>query len=252
MLSFTNKDNEKKPICVIKNNDKIIENVYLYDKIDKSFEGFESLELVDSFHFQIVPDLNKERDVLFIASQSGAGKSFYCKEYLKEYVKLKPKNKIYLFSYLDKDETIDEVKKLQRINIYDKEFMNEEIEPNEFKDSAIILDDIEMISDKKLKNKIMDFFNKLLMVGRHYNCTTIWVAHEVANGHSTKIILNECNSLTIFPRVIGNKKLKYVLESYFGLDKEQVNKIKSLDSRAVTIKKSYPKIVISEKNIFII
>ena len=41
-----------------------------------------------------------------------------------------PKNPIYLFSYLDEDETIDEIKKINRFDIHDKEFIDEELDPN--------------------------------------------------------------------------------------------------------------------------
>ena len=166
--------------------------------------------------------------------------------------KLYPTNPVYLFSYLDEDETIDKVKKLQRFDINSKEFMDEELDPKEFKDCCIVLDDIEMISDKKLKNKILDFFKKLLQVGRHYNTSVIFACHEVCNGAETKTVLNECHSVTIFPKVYGNKKLHYLLDNYFGLDKLQIERIKKLDSRAVTIIRSYPKVVVSEKEIFII
>jgi len=80
----------------------------------------------------------------------------------------------------------------------------------------------------------------------------IFACHEVCNGAETKTVLNECHSVTIFPKVYGNKKLHYLLDNYFGLDKLQIERIKKLDSRAVTIIRSYPKVVVSEKEIFII
>ena len=87
--------------------------------------------------------MNKKRDCIYVAAQSGAGKSYFCTQYLKEYIKMHPKNPIYLFSYLDEDETIDEIKKINRFDIHDKEFMDEELDPKDFKDSCIVLDDIE-------------------------------------------------------------------------------------------------------------
>jgi len=46
--------------------------------------------------------------------------------------------------------------------------------------------------------------------------------------------------------------MKYVCDSYLGMDKTEIEKIKRLDSRAVTVLKTYPKVVVSEKEIFII
>ena len=252
MLSFHTKDN-RKPICIVKNNDnKIVENVYLYDKIDKTFEGFESLELVDNFHFQLIPNMNRERDCIYIAGSSGSGKSFMCAQYLKEYIRLHPKNPIYLFSYLNEDETIDQVKKIQRIDIHDKEFMSENLEPKDFENSMIILDDVDCLEDKALKNKILGFFKKILQIGRHGNISVCYLCHEITNGNETKAILNESHSISFFPKTIGSKKLKYLCDSYLGMNKEEINKVKNLDSRCITVLKSYPKIIIAEKDIFIL
>ena len=211
MLSLKNVEN-KKPILFVKNKDnKKVGEVFLLDKKNEKVDGFNELEIEESHHFQLIPDLNKKRDCIYVAAQSGAGKSYFCTQYLKEYIKMHPKNPIYLFSYLDEDETIDEIKKINRFDIHDKEFMDEELNPKDFKDSCIVLDDIEMISEKKLKNKILDFFKKLLQVGRHFNTTVVFACHEVCNGNETKTILNECHSVTIFPKVAGNKKLTYLL-----------------------------------------
>jgi hypothetical protein len=95
-------------------------------------DGFSEMDLQDGFQFQQVPNLSKERDVLFIAGKSDSGKSYYGREYLKQYAKLFPKRPIYLISYLPKDETLDEFKKISRIDIYDKEFMKEELGIDDF------------------------------------------------------------------------------------------------------------------------
>jgi polynucleotide 5'-kinase involved in rRNA processing len=85
MLSFDSEN--KKPIMVIKDgNNKIIQDVFLYDKINKSFDGFKELELDEKHHFQLIPNKNAERDVLYIAGQSGSGKSYFAKMYIKEMV----------------------------------------------------------------------------------------------------------------------------------------------------------------------
>jgi hypothetical protein len=46
--------------------------------------------------------------------------------------------------------------------------------------------------------------------------------------------------------------MQYVCDSYLGMDKKEIDRIKSLDTRAVTVIKSYPKIVLSEHDIFLI
>ena len=46
---------------------------------------------------------------------------------------------------------------------------------------------------------------------------------------------------------MGNRSLKYLLDSYFGLDKHQTNYIKKINSRWITLIKTYPSVLISEK-----
>ena len=43
---------------------------------------------------------------------------------------------------------------------------------------------------------------------------------------------------------------KYWLDQYLGLDKEQIKKIKQMKSRAITVMKTYPMILVSENEIF--
>ena len=63
-------------------------------------------------------------------------------------------------------------------------------------------------------------------------------------------VLIELNSITFSPYSLGGRSLKYLLESYLGINKCQIKKVKSLKSRWVTVVKSYPQIVISEKEIY--
>ena len=159
MLTLKSHEN-KKPIIAIKSkSNKKTGEVFLLPKVNKEIDGFEELELDDDHSFQILPDQNKERDCLYVAGASGSGKFYFCKSYLKEYIKLFAKNPIFLFSYLDEDDTIDEIKAIQRIDIYDKEFLNEELDPKDFKNSLIILDDMDCVEDKKLKIKFYYFLN---------------------------------------------------------------------------------------------
>ena len=85
------------------------------------------------------------------------------------------------------------------------------------------------------------------MVGRHYNISIIFTSHIICNGLETKGILNEAHSITIFPNNMGNRSLKYVLDSYLGLDKRQIEKIKNFDSRWMTIIRTYPQSLLTEK-----
>ena len=43
------------------------------------------------------------------------------------------------------------------------------------------------------------------------------------------------------------KSSKYLLDNYFGLNKDQIKNIKNVDSRHIAILRSYPMVIESEK-----
>ena len=96
----------------------------------------------------------------------------------------------------------------------------------------------------------MLILNSLLETGRHFNASVIYTSHLPCAGNDTKRILNEAHSITIFPNGLGGRSLKYLLDSYLGLDKEQIKRVKKTDSRWVTIMKSYPMVVLTEKEAY--
>jgi len=65
----------------------------------------------------------------------------------------------------------------------------------------------------------------------------------------TKMLLLECQGIVVFPQNMTGKSSKYLLDQYLGLDKEQIKKIKQMKSRAITIMKTYPMIIVSENEI---
>ena len=65
-------------------------------------------------------------------------------------------------------------------------------------------------------------------------------------------MLNETNSITMFPSGLGGRSLKYLLDQYLGLDKQQIKKLKNLKSRWVSVVKGFPMIVLSEKEAYIL
>ena len=215
--------------------------------------GFEELKLNKGEHFEITPNINKERDVLFVVGASGSGKSFFVSQYAKNFKKMHPKSSIYVFSTLDDDKDgIDKIGKIHRIKL-DDEFVNGDmIDTVEFSNSLVIFDDVDNISSKKTKAVVWAYMNNFLQTGRHYKISLCITFHVGCSGASTKMVLNESSSITFFPQVIGSRNLKYLCESYLGLSKSQIDKIKRLDSRAVTIFRSYPKVYMAEHEIGIL
>ena len=240
--------NQNDVIAVVKNDkNKIVSNISCHP----DYKEIESIELHDNFKIQIVPRKFKERDVFFIAGESGSGKSTYVRNYIDIYKSYYPKNEIYLISYLEKDETLDNIKGIKRIKPYDEEFLAEidDIDIMEFKDSIVIFDDVDSIPEKKIKTKIYNLLNKFLRLGRHSHTTILFAGHELFMANDTKSLLNESSHIVVFPITIGNAKFDRLLDKYIGFDREQIKSIKDVKTRSLTIIKGYPKLVIGDRTI---
>ena len=205
--------------------------------------GFLKLELDEPNKFE--PSLNKniERTVTYVSGQSGSGKSYYTGQLLKKYKKLHPKNEIYIFSSVDADKSLDVVKP-KRIKLDD--LATEDLQCEDFENSLVVLDDCDCISNKLIKNKIQAIQHLLLEKGRHTKTSVIVTSHITCAGNETKRILNEAHSIVVFPTNMNNRSMKYLFDSYLGMDKHQIKYIRGLKTRAFTILKSYPSLVISD------
>jgi len=122
----------------------------------------------------------------------------------------------------------------------------------EFGNSFVIFDDIDAITSKRMKEKIYGLLNKMLRIGRHFNISVAYVGHELYSSHELKSILNESMTITFFPRFLNYKKLKYLLEVYLGLSKEQITRIREIKDRSVTYIKGSDKIILSDTQSFIL
>jgi len=222
-------------------------------------DGCDHVELDDGYKFCLAPKSLKdiERQTLFVAGESGAGKSHYIREYAKRYRKMFPNNPIYLISYLEKDKTLDECKEITRIKqALTPEFLNVCMDMDleaEFENSLVIFDDIDSISpktDKKTKDTIYGFLNKMLKIGRHYGIGVAYLGHELYRDLGS--ILNESMTITFFPRFLNYSKLKYLLKEYLGLSDKQIKSIRSIKDRSITFIKGEYKVILSDRQCFIL
>lgn len=205
--------------------------------------------IVDSGYLQQIPRPDT-RECLYISAPSGAGKSTYTSNYCLEYEKLFPKNKIVLFSKLHDDEALDKIKNLIRVEINDDLINN--ITIDDLKDCLVIFDDCDTIQNKKYLDYINHLKDDILTTGRHYNIYCIITSHLINNYKSTRLTLNECSSITIFPNSGSAYAISYCLKNYIGLSKEDIKKIFKLPSRWTTIFKNYPQAVLYEKGCYLL
>ena len=151
-----------------------------------------------------------------------------------------------MFSSLPEDESLDEVKPQPKR--LDTSLYEQPIPIEEFEESVIIFDDIDVISDKKIRDEVYKMLNKVLEIGRHFKITCLVTNHLPTNGKDTRRILNEAHSVVYFPHSASGR-IKYLLIDYLGLDKKMVQYFRRQNSRWCCIFKNYPQIYMLEHEI---
>lgn len=233
-----NKDDPK-----VKNKVVYLANDYEEDQVQNPLD---QIDLGPNEEFQQVPD-DRERNILYVTGASGSGKSYYSANYIKEYVKRHSKNKVYLFSSVKDDSVLDKIKQVKRVDINLPDFLTEDFAINDFQDTLLIFDDTDCISDRRLMKKVQGILDIALQTGRHTNTFVVYTSHTACAGLQTKLILNESHSTTFFVNGMGGRAITYLLGGYLGLTKKQIEVVKSIKSRWVTILKTYPQLVMSTK-----
>lgn len=245
-----------RPIAIIKGgkyDGKIIyvnsDTGSLDDKDDElKVPSFVDLKLPSDAVFQPIPDKTKERDCHFISGMSGSGKSTWTKKFVKEYKNQHKKNPVYLFSRKNEDENLDDVKPL-RVKIADN-LIEDPLKMEDFKESLVIFDDTDIISDKLLRKVVDHLRDEILQGGRSINISCVITNHNFT-GRELKTVLNECHTITVFPANY-NRGMKYLLNEYLGLDKKIINKIRKSNTRWITIYKNFPMVVVEEREIYLV
>jgi Cdc6-like AAA superfamily ATPase len=235
--------------------DDDLKNIYDILKTQKTDTEIKKIKIQDNGVIIPIIDLykndNEKANHIYIAGATGSGKTYYLSRYLKYATKAHPKKKIYVFSDVEEDDLIDKYKQVIRIKLND-ELIDTPIEPHELKNSICIFDDIDSISNKKLRATVENLRDSLLKRGRHENIKVICTNHLLTDYKGTRILLSECSQIVFFPKSGSTNGINYLLSKYIGLNKKQVADIYNLPSRAVCIHKSYPQIVISDKEIYLL
>ena len=249
MKFLTFESSSKKPICEIMENKKFKKSKTIFlDSDNECNYTFNNFKLPEG-HLQLIPNPNIERQILYICGSSGSGKSYYTCQYLKQYKITFPDNEIYMFSTISDDPSLKDVKisyiKLDTLS-------DDELSAKDFSNSIVIFDDCDTIRNKQIKTKVIGILDDILQTGRHYKVYCVITNHTLYNGTQTKLMLAEAHSVTYFPKTAGGKAVKYLLENYLGLDKDEVKRIKKIQSRHITIIKDYPKVCLSQKEIFVL
>ena len=194
------------------------------------------------------PMINKktERAVLYVAGPSGSGKSTYVANYLKEYRKAFPSRKIYMLSALTSDPSLACIPEIKCLKI-DDTLISNPLKAEEFKNSCVIADDIDCLTNKKHRLACLAIVGEILELGRHFNTTLIQTSHLTTAGLDSRRILNEAHYITYFPHSGSVSGIKRLLLQYCGLSNADLEEAKSTGSRWITICKNFPIVLFGEK-----
>jgi hypothetical protein len=116
---------------------------------------------------QLVPNNKTERTCAYICGQSGSGRSFFTTQYVKEYKKLYPKRDMFVISSIEEDKSIDSLKQKGK-NVLNSDFLDDDISSEDFEDSLVIFDDVDVFGTK-VRKKVMAIVNNILQIGQHSN-----------------------------------------------------------------------------------
>jgi len=197
-----------------------------------------------------------QRSVTYIAGPSGSGKSTHAMKLIRPYVNYYPDKPFFLFSRTDyKKDPVFEGMKVLQIPI-DNNLLEKPIDiETELPNGAIILfDDCGTIRDIKLKKYIEHLICDICEVGRKLDINIIITNHLIIPDEKkyARCLMNEIQTMTVFPKSGSSQQIRYALATYFELGKNQIDTILALGSRWVTISKSYPMHVIYDKGAFIL
>ena len=102
-----------------------------------------------------------------------------------------------MFSALPDDPSLDSINP-KRIEL-DDSLVSDPIKAVDLKDSVVIFDDIDVLSNKTIRDEVYKLLNQVLEIGRHFNITCVVTNHLPTNGKDTRRILNEAHSFTYLP-----------------------------------------------------
>jgi hypothetical protein len=224
-------------------------------RINNEFSGKNPIKSYKSKNKLVLyPGHERRADLIF--GQSGSGKSWFsANSIIKPYQQKYRDNPIYLISPKDDDKVINDLGVIQ-IRIDEENFIEDPIDLDELgnaetgEGSLVLFDDCESIQNHVLRKAVDAFRDNILVRGRSMNISCVVITHLGTGGNATRILLNEVKTFTFFPGRSAPKAIRYVLETYAGLEKKEIEKIINIKgTRSVTYSKTYPNWIMTDNNI---
>jgi hypothetical protein len=249
---------DKKLLYLINEDDHKQKASHKHKGSDKYGE-FVEIKLEDGV---LIPMPNiDQRQVLYLAGQSGSGKSTKAAEYIENYKKIFKNSPFYLFSRKESDPVLDRLNPI-RIpvdqNLVDEPFdVREEFPLEEYETTppgaVIMFDDVTSILDKKIQNAVTTLICDILEIGRDINIYLVICNHLIIpeGQNFARKMMCELQDMVIFPHTSGKQQILYALKAYFLYDPDQIKRILELPSRSVVLGKLYPQYVLYDTGCYI-
>jgi hypothetical protein len=209
-------------------SNKRLKEVLKQCKEDEKNDLGTTFKLTEPQSFLIpIPSINK-RECQYVSGSSGSGKSRYCAMYMRQWRKLFPDWKIYLFSDKKYDPAYEGIE-LIRVNIRELIASPSKLDEVKFDNSLVCFDDIDTILDKKTSTIVQALQKKVLELCRQYNTYNLNINHLNNEGLKTKIFFNECDKYVFFPSFGNEQQLEYFMSKSIGLYRNAKKLIQDLD-----------------------
>ena len=247
---------------VIENSSRTLKRAYLEIQRVLNEKLRTTLEFTsrDKVYLKAVYDTTADRknQICTMFGSSGAGKSFAINDLCMRNPAVLNSTvpAIYLFSSVGEDDPSYKPIK----NLYGERFIWQDprdIEPDallvrSYKEkSVLIFDDINSISDQRVRGKIIRFREHCLEVARHQSLVIISSEHLMFNRAATQKLRNSSAFFVLYPRN-SPKPLDSVLDENFTMNRhERVDLIKKLkrEGRAQFLRMDTPSYIVNTKRV---
>ena len=231
----------KTPIAIIKGGKLKNELIFINNPNNKK-EQIKEIEIHDG-KIIVFPDPSKPTR-FYAGGPSGSGKSTVEANWVRQYQRMNPDNKIFLFK---RDDTFDPA----YFGIDIEEPISAKTDLDELEDSMLIFDDIEEIQDEEERANVKHLLKDALKNGRKKNISVTCSNHLLYDRNKTRDMLYQCDKLVVFPGS-SNYMIENLCKKYVGMGKQAIDKVLRFPSRWVLINKSYPQHVIYETGAYIL
>lgn len=190
---------------------------------------------------------------VYVAGQSGCGKSRWAGNWLREYCHRYPDKQIVAICHTPIAEDIAyQGIEADQLELSDPEFA--ELCREEVLAGGLIQDQICLFDDiDKLEGEARETANRLLgqtiMMGRKQGIPVCFCNHLGADRSATRDILNGATAVVVFPRGGSPGQLEYLLKKHVGLSAAGYRAILGSRPRWTYVHRNYPSYVMTEKRL---